>query len=444
MSSDAHAATRRPFQVMAKPVGPRCNLDCAYCYYLRKEALYPDTRDFRMSDDVLERFIRDHIAAQAEAGLDEISFMWQGGEPTLLGTDFFARVVALQNRHARAGLTVRNSVQTNGTLIDAGWAGFLRDNDFLVGLSLDGPAAHDRYRRDRRGRESFARAEQALETLLAHDVAVNVLSVVHSGNAARPRELYRYLRATGATVFQFIPAVERIGGTDASPRLAPWSVSARAFGAFLCAMFDEWVTADVGRVFIQLFDVQLGIRLGEPSGLCVFGEDCSGCLALEHNGDLYACDHFVDTDHLRGNIMQAPIADLARQESQRRFGAAKRALPAVCRACRHLFACQGGCPKDRFIRSPDGEPGLNYFCVGYRRFFDHAEADLAAMAELVRRGLPASRVMESARARRDGPGHGKVGRNAPCPCGSGRKAKHCCGAGARAAAPARTSGRPAL
>ncbi|MGB2892636.1 MAG: radical SAM protein, partial [Albidovulum sp.] len=298
-------ATTQPFNVMTKPAGPFCNIDCSYCYYTEKTGLYPDTAKFRMPDEVLERYTRAHVAAQAAAGLNEVTFYWQGGEPTVLGIDFFRRALAVQAAHRPGGMTIRNAMQTNGTLIDADWAAFLAANGFLVGLSLDGPKAlHDRYRRDRAGRPTHDAVLRGLGHLLDSGVETNILATVHSANVIKPKEVYRFLAGLGVPWLQFIPVVERSGAsgrlsgppqidTDAAASVTRWSVSPAAYGKFLCDVFDLWHRRDVGRISVQHFDVMLGILLGGPASLCVFAEHCGGGLALEHNGDVYACDHYV-------------------------------------------------------------------------------------------------------------------------------------------------------
>ncbi|MCC6304897.1 MAG: anaerobic sulfatase maturase [Rhodobacteraceae bacterium] len=390
-----------PFSVIAKPIGPRCNIDCRYCYYLEKERLYPDTGRFRMADAVLSRFVADHLAAQEAAGLAEVVFLWQGGEPTILGIDFFRRVLELQAAAKAPGTVVRNALQTNGTLIDAEWAAFLAASGFLVGLSLDGPRAiHDRYRRDRAGRPTFEAARRGLDLLLAAGVETNILTAVHRGNVLRPREVYEFLTGLGCAFLQFIPIVERRGRDGGLCELPPpagpadaevteWSVAPLAWGRFLCEIFDLWHRRDTGRISVQFFDVQLGLWAGGPAGLCVFAEDCGGCLALEHNGDLYACDHYVYPAFRLGNIMSEPLAAMAASPVQAAFGTAKSAtLPAQCRGCRFRFACNGGCPKHRFARTADGEAGLNYLCEGFRKFFRHAGPRLSLMAGRLAAGLP--------------------------------------------------------
>ncbi len=375
----------RPFQVMTKPIGPRCNIACKYCYYLEKEQLYPDEKRFRMSDAVLERYVRDLIAAEVKAGQREVLFAWQGGEPTLLGVDFFERAVALQKQYCPEGVRIENAFQTNGMLLDDDWGSFLARENFLVGISIDGPRKiHDRYRRDRAGRPTFDKVMKGLDVLRRHGVEFNILTTVHRENAIQGKEVYRFLRDLGTAHLQFIPIVERRavdGGLAAAPQVdddpanvvSEWSVSPRAYGKFLCDVFDTWYRKDVGRIFVQFFENQVGLWMGLPASLCVFAETCGNGLAMEHNGDLYACDHYVYPEYRLGNIMETPIGELAWSEAAEKFGNDKRdTLTAQCRACEFRFACNGGCPKHRFLRSKDGEPGHNYFCQSYTMFFRHA------------------------------------------------------------------------
>ncbi|MFN2272155.1 MAG: anaerobic sulfatase maturase [Anaerolineae bacterium] len=404
------------FHVMLKPRGPVCNLGCAYCYYLSKDGLYPGS-DFCMSDEVLESFTRQYIAAQR---VPEVTFGWQGGEPLLMGLDFFRRAVALQDKHRKPGMRVVNALQTNGTLLDDAWCRFFREHDFLVGLSLDGPReAHDAYRADKGGRPTFDRVMAGLALLREHGVEFNILATVHAANADRPIEVYRFLRdEVDARFIQFIPIVQREGG-GVSAR----SVVAEQFGRFLIAVFDEWVRRDVGRVFVQIFDVALAAWVGAPPGLCVFDETCGNALVLEHNGDLYACDHFVDPHYRLGNILQTPLVDLVGSERQRRFGLDKRdALPETCRVCEVRFVCNGGCPKNRL-------QGLNYLCEGYKAFFQHVDGPMRFMAAELEARRPPANIMhhlaqrEAELERR----FAQANRNDPCPCGSGLKFKHCHG-----------------
>jgi len=402
------------FSVVIKPIGPKCNLACRYCYYLDKDQLYPKARRFRMSDRVLEAFTRDYIGARRNEA--EITFVWQGGEPTLLGRGFFRKALEFQRRYRPPGLRISNALQTNGTLLNERWVAFLREHDFLVGLSIDGPRRlHDRYRATRKGAPTFDAVMRALRLLRREQVEFNTLTVVHRANARHGREVYRFLRGEGVRFMQFIPLVERLGGNGslAAPLVgptapndtqivAPWSVPAQGFGRFMGAVFDEWVRRDVGSIFVQLFDVQLGLWSGQPSTLCVHAETCGQALALEHNGDLYTCDHFVYPGHRLGNIKNRAIDDLARLPRQRRFGQDKRdSLPRCCRECAFLFACNGGCPKHRFAHTPDGQPGLNYLCPSYKYFFAHTSPTMRVMAGLLHAGRPpalASEVLRNARS----------------------------------------------
>lgn len=434
-TQDAQARAPAAFHVMTKPRGALCNLDCAYCYYLAKERLYPGSR-FRMADDLLEEYIRQYIAAQR---VPVVTFTWQGGEPTLMGLDFYRRVVELQRTHRPPGMRIVNTLQTNGATLDDDWCAFFREHEFLIGISLDGPRAlHDRYRTDKGGQPTFDRVMRGVALLQAHGVEFNVLTTLHAANADYPLEVYRFLRdEVGASFLQFIPIVER--DNEAGPGVSEGtglavtdrSISAEQYGQFLCRVFDEWVRRDVGRVFVQIFDVALAAWVGERPGLCVFEETCGYALALEHTGDLYSCDHFVTPQHRLGNLRELPLLDMAGSAQQRRFGLAKRdTLPRYCRECAVRFVCNGGCPKDRIIRTPDGEAGLNYLCAGYKAFFTHIARPMQLMATEVRARRAPANVMailareEAELSRR----LARAGRNDPCPCGSGEKVKRCHGA----------------
>jgi len=391
------AASARPFHVMAKPTGARCNCACDYCFFLKKERLYPGS-EFRMPDEIMESFVRQMI--EAHAGLPEVEIAWQGGEPTLMGIDFFRRAVEAETRYARAGQRVANSLQTNGLLIDGEWCHFLRENGFLIGLSLDGPRElHDAYRRDRAGASVFDRVVRAARLMREHGVAFNILATVNAANSPHPLEVYRFFRdELGARYLQLIPIVERENetGDQEGTRLTERSVEPAAYGRFLIAIFDEWVRRDVGSMFVTFFDNVLAASVYGESTVCALRRECGEALALEHNGDLYACDHFVEPRYLLGNIMSEPggLAGLVASENQRAFGRAKQAtLPRVCRECRFLFICNGECPKNRVLGAPDGEPGLNRLCEGLKAFFTHTEGTMREMASLLARGLPASGVM---------------------------------------------------
>ena len=420
--------------VLAKPTGSTCNLNCAYCFYLKKEGLYPASR-FRMSDEVLESYISQLIESHRT---DTVIVAWQGGEPTLMGVDFYRRAIALQEKHRRPGMTFENTLQTNGTLLSDEWCAFLRENDFLVGISIDGPRKlHDAHRVDRAGKPTFERVMQGLRLLQKHGVEYNVLVTVNRINAQHPLEVYRFLRdVAGTSWMQFIPAVERISqgvvtpfqeGTTVSER----SVAPEQWGNFLTAIFDEWVRNDVGKVFVQTFEATVRNWLNMPSsGMCIFDPVCGHGLALEHNGDLYACDHFVEPNYLLDNILQRHMTELVGSDQQRKFGRDKLdTLPRFCRECEVRFACHGECPKNRFLTTPDGEPGLNYLCAGYKSFFNHADRSLKILAGLIQRGLPATKIMDllAQEEAQQTKVFDKIGRNAPCPCGSGLKFKKCHG-----------------
>ncbi len=419
-----------PFQVMVKPAGAACNLGCRYCYYLSKDVLYPGS-DLRMSDDLLEEFTRQYLSAQS---IPEVTFAWQGGEPTLMGIDFYQRAVELQSMYARPGVRVLNSIQTNGTLLDDAWCRFLHDHDFLVGISIDGPEEqHNAFRVDKVGRPSFERVIRGLDRLKAHKVEWNLLATVHAANAAYPLEVYRFFRdELEARFIQFIPIVERVVTPDpgASQTISDRSVTGRQYGEFLIAIFDEWVRRDVGEVFVQIFDVALGAWLDQAPGLCVFGPTCGDALALEHNGDLYSCDHFVDPEHRLGNIRKSSLAELTGSEIQKQFGQAKLdSLPGICHNCPVRFVCNGGCPKNRFPVTPEGEDGLNWLCEGYKSFFTHIDKPMQFMAAEYQANRPAANIMRHLMQREKTlkDRFRRAGRNDPCPCGSGRKFKRCHG-----------------
>jgi uncharacterized protein len=403
--------------VLAKPTGPICNLDCEYCFFLSKESLYPGDR-FRMSDDVLADYIGQYLASQPDG---EVTVAWQGGEPTLMGVDFFRRAVALADELARPGQQLQHTIQTNGTLLTDEWCELLARHRFLVGISIDGPPdLHDRYRVDKRGGPTSAKVLRGLALLQGHGVDVNVLCTVHAANQARPLDVYRYFRDDlGITFIQFIPIVERENerGFLEGDTVTDRSVDPTAWGDFLNAVFDEWVVRDVGTVFVQMFDAALASWCDLPSSLCIFRKTCGDAVALEHNGDLYSCDHFVEPVHFLGNIATTSMVDLVTSPQQVAFGKAKEdTLPAYCRSCEVRFACNGECPRNRFTLAPDGEYGLNYLCAGYKSFFTHIDGPMRLMAQLLQSGRYADEVRDL---------FASAGRNDPCPCGSGRKAKAC-------------------
>jgi uncharacterized protein len=403
------------FQIFVKPAGALCNLDCGYCYYRDKRSLYPDPGSLRMPESLLEEYIVQHIAA---ARGPEVAFSWHGGEPTTLGVDFFRQALDLQRRHRPVGWRIRNGIQTNGVLLDEEWCRFLAAEGISAGLSLDGPAElHDPYRVTRGGEPTHRQAMRGYELLRKHGVHTDILCVVHNLNAGHPLTVYRFFREIGARYLGFLPAVERAPGT--AEGAGPYTPSAAAYGAFLCKIFDEWIARDTGRIAVQTFEEAARPALGMEHSLCVFRETCGQVPVIEHNGDFFPCDHYVDREHRLGNIRETPLATLLESPAQRAFGEAKRdALPRYCRECEVLAMCHGGCPKYRFIRTPAGEPGLNYLCAGLKRFFLHSRAPLARMA--ARERCPAPVLVAAPAA---------AGRNHPCPCGSGRKYKKCCGSG---------------
>lgn len=445
------------FHTLVKPTGATCNLDCAYCFFLSKEMLYPGSR-FRMADELLELYIRQLIEAHQTK---EVSLAFQGGEPTLMGLPFFRRAVEHAERYRRPGMTIEYSMQTNGTLLDDEWGQFLAANRFLIGISIDGPREiHDIYRYDKGGGPTFDRVMRGLDVLKRHKVDWNVLCTLHRNNADRPLDIYRFFRdELGAEFMQFIPIVERVTGeqlpladtpgepwrswrdrplyTQAGEQVTARSVTGQQYGRFLSAIFDEWVRRDVGRVYVQMFDVALANWIGAPaSGLCIHSRTCGTALAIEHNGDLYSCDHFVEPAYLLGNIKQEHLIELVASDQQQKFGRDKYdTLPRYCRDCDVRFACHGGCPKDRFINTTDGEPGLNYLCEGYKIFFHHIDEAMQFMSDELRHERPPANIM-AYMARKDAAERqtfAQVSRNAPCPCGSGKKYKHCHGrAGGRA------------
>lgn len=411
------------FHVMAKAIGPICNLDCKYCFYLEKEQLYPENEKWKMSDERLEVFVRDYIAAQPGP---EVTFAFQGGEPTLLGVNYFRKVVAFQKQYAQ-GKTIANAFQTNGTLLNDEWGAFLAENNFLVGLSIDGPEdVHNANRIDKKGRDSYKDVIRGLNILRKHKVEFNTLTCVNSVTVQHPKRIYKFLKSIGSKYIQFIPIVEREVDTAAAklgldfaappdletppanreaPRMSAHAVPAAAYGDFLCKIFDTWIKRDVGKVYVQLFDVALGKWLGDSGGLCYFSETCGRALAMEHDGDLYTCDHYVYPKYKLGNLMNTSLGSLADSPMAKAFGEAKRdRLPKYCRDCSVRFACNGECPKHRFTYTPDGEWGLNYLCPAYKQFFRHIDPAMKIMADLYRQQRPPAEVMEILPAQRQARG----------------------------------------
>ena len=395
------------FQVMAKPAGPACNLACTYCFYLEKKNLFQDGRAFRMSDEVLEAFIRRYIES---VDAPQVPFAWQGGEPTILGPEFFRKVVRLQQKFA-SGKTITNSIQTNGVLIDDEWAEFFAKHGFLVGISLDGPKRfHDAYRVDASGKGSFDRVMKGLRTLQSHQVEFNTLTVVNRKNARHPLDVYRFLKNVGSRFHQYIPLVERLPDArstrlglnlatpprpDQESPVTEWSVEPEMYGRFLIKIFEEWVRRDVGEVFVQMFDNTLASWYGEEAQLCVFRETCGNALIIEHEGSIYSCDHFMYPEYRLGDIREKSLKEMVGSERQVKFGLQKRdGLTEQCRQCNLLFACRGGCPKHRFMKTPSGEYGLNYLCPAYKAFFDHVAPYMETMTRLLENRKPPAMIME--------------------------------------------------
>ncbi len=399
--------------VMAKPTGAVCNLDCKYCFFLSKEALYPGS-PFRMADDVLELYVRQVIEAQRGP---HVTIAWQGGEPTLMGLDFFERAVELVEKYGRPKMSVEHTIQTNGVRLDEKWCTFFRDHGFLVGLSIDGPRRmHDAYRVDKGGRGTFDKVLRAANLLGEYQVDFNILCTVHAENADHPQKVYRFFRdELGADFIQFIPIVERVteesrqganqgwaAGSDARPLytqrgrlVTERSVEPEQWGRFLISVFDEWVRNDVGQVFLPQFEAALASWMRLPQSMCIFAETCGNAVALEHNGDLYSCDHYVEPDYLLGNIGETHLLEMLATEKQRGFGRAKKeTLPQYCLDCEVRFACHGECPRNRFVDTPDGEPGLNYLCQGYKAFFRHIDKPMQILGGLLRRGRDPAEVMD--------------------------------------------------
>mgnify|MGYP003396920553 FL=1 len=386
---------RRGFTSMVKPVGSLCNMRCKYCYYLDKAALY-DYRQPQMDEALLENYIRANIEGNNSP---VIAFAWHGGEPLLAGKEFFRKAVALQQRYAE-GRTVENSIQTNGLLVDDEWCAIFRDNNFLVGVSIDGPESiHDAHRVDAGGNPTFARVMKGIERLYRNRVEYNTLTTINIHSEGRGAEVYNFLRQI-SVFMQFLPVAELLcDGRVQSPEnqgadIAPWSVSAKGFGQFMCDIFDVWVKNDVGRRYVQLFDATLALMVGVQPSVCSLCETCGSGLTVEHNGDVYCCDHFVYPEYKIGNIHTDRLADLAYCDRQFEFGVAKRALlPRECRHCKFYNLCHGECPKHRFICDNTGEYGKNYLCDGYRMFYEHTAADMERMKQLILDGKPASEIM---------------------------------------------------
>ena len=396
-------AFSRPLYVLLKPAGARCNLRCRYCYYLEKDHLYAGNDAHFMSERLLEKFIADYMQAQTTP---EVLFTWHGGEALLRPIAFYERALQLQRRYAR-GRQVVNSIQTNGTLLTPEWCEFLRENGFLVGISIDGPRnVHDAYRRTSADGPSFDRVMQGLQLLKEHHVEWNALAVVNNLNVEKPREFYRFFKDIGCQYLQFAPIVERIVSRDDGLTLAPGmqeggrltshSITPSQWGRFLCELFDEWVVADVGSIFVQIFDATLANWVGVTPGICSLSAHCGHAAVMEHNGDVYSCDHFVFPEYRLGNLNEKTITEMVYSPQQQRFAQMKTAmLPRQCRECPFLFACHGECPKNRFMRDKYGNAGLNYLCEGYRQFFSHVTPHMNFMRRELQAGRPPANIMQA-------------------------------------------------
>ncbi len=433
------------YHIMVKPIGGICNLQCAYCYYLPTVDMYRSqpghSSDFRMSLETYELFARQYL----DRPIEQISFAWQGGEPTLMGTEWFSQAIEIQKKYARAEQVVENSLQTNGTLLDDAWCEFFRKHGFLIGLSVDGPASyHDKYRRTPDGEPSHEKVERGLKLLLKHGVEFNSLVVISQANVRDPDGVYRFLTNHGLRHVQLIPLLEYDRQTFEP---IPQAITGEQYGQFLCRIFDLWFENNIGSIFVQIIEQTLAAHFGVSPSLCVHMPTCGRALILEHNGDLYACDHFPFPTDLRGNIHDQPLHEMVNSPEQREFGRNKQTqLTQMCRECPYLPACNGGCCKHRVV-AVEGEPHRhNWFCEGYRMFFEHSFEKMAAIATALRRGLPARsvkeqfaggtwksdvlvnptdpRAMTAGAARTSG---SRIDRNGPCPCGSGLKYKKCCG-----------------
>ena len=399
----------KPMYVMLKPVGSKCNLDCDYCYYLEKENLFTNKNQV-MSETLLERFIKQYIESQTTP---HVMFTWHGGETLMRPLSFYKKAVELQKKYA-GGRQVDNSIQTNGTLLNDSWCEFFKENNFLVGISIDGPQEfHDEYRRDKMGRPSFQRVLKGIKLLQKHEVEFNCLAVVDDYNVDYPLEFYNFFKEIGCKYVQFSPIVERIRKGNLLLKLAtakekanevdlaPYTVPADKWGDFLCAIFDEWIKEDVGKMYIQIFDSTLANWVGEQPGVCTMAKTCGHAGAMEFNGDVFSCDHFVFPEYRLGNINDKTIAAMMYSDEQLKFGNDKfDKLPQQCRECDFLFACYGECPKNRFIKDKYGNDGLNYLCQGFYKFFSHVAPYMDFMKKELQAKRPPANVMEWAKQRK--------------------------------------------
>ena len=391
----------KPLYVMLKPAGSLCNLACKYCYYLEKQKLYPLDKSKVISDALLEEFIKQYIEAQT---MPQVLFTWHGGETLMRPISFYKHALELQKRYAY-GRQIDNCIQTNGTMLTDEWCEFFKENNFLVGVSIDGPQEfHDEYRRTRSGKPSWHEVMKGIRLLQKHGVEWNALAVINDFNADYPKEFYHFFKDLGCRYIQFTPVVERTVKRADGLTLAPgmqeggevtdFSVTPEQWGNFLCTLYDEWVKQDVGEIFIQLFDATLANWAGVPPGVCSMSGECGHAAVMEFNGDVYSCDHFVYPEYRLGNIRQQTLTGLMYSDRQRNFGKLKTGtLTRQCRECRFLFACHGECPKNRFVRDVYGNPGHNYLCAGYRKFFEHVADDMDFMKAELDAQRPPSNIM---------------------------------------------------
>ena len=387
MKQSTFAPFAQPLYVMLKPVGAICNLRCNYCYYLEKKELYPEDKNYTMSDRLLEKFIEEYINSQS---MPDVLFTWHGGEALMRNIGFYEKALYFQKKYGR-NHRIQNALQTNGTLLTDKWCKFFKDNDFLIGISLDGPQhCHDKYRKTKDKRPSFYQVMKGIELLKKHEVEFNILAVVNDYNVNYPLDFYNFFKSLGVQFIQFSPIVERIGG-----EMAPWNVPADKWGDFLITIFDEWVKQDVGKTYIQIFDAMLANWVGVEPGVCIFAKKCGHAGVMEFNGDVYSCDHFVYPKYKLGNIYSKTLIEMMHSPEQIKFGNDKYdLLPWQCKSCKYQFACNGECPKNRIINTMDGEPGLNYLCEGFYKFYDHIAPYMDFMKNELSNERPPANVME--------------------------------------------------
>ncbi len=404
--SATYAPFAKPLYVMVKSVGSVCNLACDYCYYLEKANLYKENPHHVMSEQLLEKFVKEYIESQT---MPQVMFTWHGGETLMRPLSFYKKAVELQKKYA-GGRTIDNCIQTNGTLLNDEWCAFFKENNWLVGVSIDGPQEfHDEYRKNKHGRPSFLKVMKGISLLKKHGVDWNAMAVVNDFNADYPLDFYHFFKDLGCQFIQFTPIVERITShadgrhlasmaDEVEGKLADFSVSPEQWGNFLCTLFDEWVKEDVGKIYIQLFDSTLANWVGEQPGVCTMAKACGHAGVMEFNGDVYSCDHFVFPEYKLGNIYSNNLLEMMYSDRQIAFGQDKfKSLPKQCKACKYLFACNGECPKNRFSKTADGEPGLNYLCKGYYQFFDHVAPYMDFMKEELENKRPPANIMEAIR-----------------------------------------------